>query len=217
MYLTLQSLLSNNPVWHLTFEILIMKLKTLILASSLVTSLTALANDKIDYTWLEINYTNIESDAYGSLDFISLDGSFAINDDFYLTASLSQINKGVNSFTENFYNFSLGFNKPITDKTDFYTELGYKWYDLQNSGGILATIGTRTILSDKLELITALDYQDYNVSQRGRFGDRLNTADEGFSLGVTALYKFNKNSSLHFGIKEKVSNVSPTIGYRYSW
>ncbi len=194
-----------------------MKLKTLILASCLVTSLTALANDEIDYTWLEINYTNIESDTYGNFDSVSLEGSYAINDDFYLEADLSQKNKGINSFTENSHRFSLGFNKSIADKTDFYAELGYKWYDLHNNGGVLATIGTRTILSDKFELITVLDYQDFNVSGRGDFSNRLNAADEGFSLGVTALYKFNKNSSLHFGVKEETSNVSPTIGYRYSW
>ena len=198
-----------------------MKLKTLILAlgliAGLITSLTTLANDEIDYTWLEINYTNIESDAFGSLNSTSLGGSFAINDDFYLAADFSQKNKGINSFTENSYRFSLGFNKAIADKTDFYAELGYRRYDLNNNGGMLATIGTRTVLSDKFELITALDYQDFNVSGVGDFSNRLNAADEGFSLGVTALYKFNKNSSLHFGIKEEASNVSPTIGYRYSW
>ena len=194
-----------------------MKLKTLLITSILTTSLTTLANDEIDYTWMEINYTNIESDTYGSLYSITLDGSYAINDDFYLEADFSQVNKGTNSLTNNSYRFSLGFNKSIADKTDFYAELGYRWYDLQNNGGFLATIGTRTILSDKFELITALDYQDYNVSRRGDYIDRLNAADEGFSLGVTGLYKFNKNSSIHFGVKEKASNVSPTIGYRYSW
>jgi hypothetical protein len=194
-----------------------MKIKTLILASSLVTSLTTLANDEIDYTWLEINYTNLQSDTFGSNYFITLDGSYAINDDFYLEADFSQVNESASSFSEDSYRFTLGFNKSIADKTDFYAELGYRWYDLHNNGGILATIGTRTILSDKVELITALDYQDYNVSGRGDYFDGLNAADEGFSLGVTALYKFNKNSSLHFGVKEKASNVSPTIGYRYSW
>ncbi len=194
-----------------------MKLKTLILASSLVTSLTTLANDEIDYTWLEINYTNLQSDIFGSNYFITLDGSYAINDDFYLSADFSQANQNSGSSFENSYRFSLGFNKAIADKTDFYAELGYRWYDSNSNGGILATIGTRTILSDKFELITALDYQDYNVSGFGDYIDGLNAADEGFSLGVSALYKFNKNSSLHFGLKEKASNVSPTIGYRYSW
>lgn len=187
------------------------------MTSVLATSLTALANDEIDYTWLEFNYTNLDSDTFGTVDYMTFDGSVTINDDFYLASEFSQSNINLGSKFENSYSFSLGFHKSITDKTDFYSELGYRWYDLNNNGGILTTIGTRTILSNKFELITALNYQDYNVGKYPSIIYSLNAADEGFSLGVTALYKFNKNSSLHFGVKEKASNVSPTIGYRYSW
>jgi hypothetical protein len=198
-----------------------MKYKNAVIAVAICAAFSVKANDEINYTWFEANYENLKTGTYGSGEAITLEGSFAINDMLYITGDISRLDPDRSTIFDNSYGLSLGFHKSINDKTDFYTEVGYRVNEprhFKSNGGAEVVFGTRSILSEKFELITAIGYKNYDTSERPDFiTEDYDTSDGGFNFGVTALYKFNKNSALHFGLKEEASNVSPMIGYRYNW
>lgn len=198
-----------------------MKYKNAVIAVSLCVAFSVNANDEISYTWFEVNYENLKTGTYGRGKAVTLDGSFAINDKLYIAADMSRLSPDRSVIFDNSYGVSLGFHKSITDKTDFYSELGYRVNEprhFKSNGGAETTVGTRTILSEKFELITAIGYKNYDVSDRPDFINRFDDlSDGGFNFGVTSLYKFNKNSAIHFGVKEEAANISPVVGYRFNW
>jgi hypothetical protein len=105
-----------------------MKIKKLIIVSTLLTSLNVIANDEINYSWVEVNYHWNEGDVF------SLDGSFEITDNLYISTDVSRVDRrgGVIgggdkfAYTDNSYGLALGRHKSITSNTDLYAVLGQK-------------------------------------------------------------------------------------------
>ena len=197
-----------------------MNFKIIITVGILFTSLNSKANEEtseeISYDWFEISYGEKLN---GSLsEFTTLAGSFAISDNFYITADASKYRR-FKLFTEKSIGVSLGFHKALTDKTDFYTEVGYRNIDfggLDDINGVDLKIGTRSILSPKFELITHVKYKDTDLKV---ISDDLNFSHSfsGLNYGVKALYKIDKRSNISLGLAAENSHVSPSIGYRFNW
>jgi hypothetical protein len=197
-----------------------MNLKKTIIVGILFTSLNSEANDEISeeisYDWLEISYGDKLN---GSLsEFTTLGGSFSISDNFYITADASKYRR-FNLLNETSIGIRLGFHKALTEKSDFYAEVGYRNLHLESfesSDKFGFKIGTRSILSPKIELITHLEYKDIDIEV---FSDefRFRHSQSGLSYGVKSLYKINKSSNISFGLSVDDSFVSPSIGYRFNW
>lgn len=193
-----------------------MMLKKTIFVGMIFTSFHLKANDEISYDWFEISYGDRLN---GSLsEFTTLAGSFAISDIFYITADASKYRR-FSLIDEKSIGIRLGFHKDLSQKTDFYAEFGYRnlnFEGLESSDSVGFKIGTRSVLSPKFELITHLEYKDIELEL---FSDdfRYSHSQSGLSCGVKALYKFNKNSNISFGLSADDSFVSPSIGYRFNW
>ncbi len=201
-----------------------MNFKNILITSTLLTSLNVVANDDINYTWLEFNF------GWGDEAIFTLAGSFEISDNIYITADVSRFNRtgrtispeiavGNFNYIDNSYGFSLGFHKPVSKNTDLYSELGYRKLETEISrslDGAEFTMGSRTIVSPKFEIITSLNYVDINeVTPHETL--QVDNFKGGFTFGISGLYKVNKSSNVHFELMEENSSISPSIGYRFNW
>lgn len=195
-----------------------MKLSKKIIVGLLFTSLNSSANEEISYDWFEVGYAEKKQGSFASGKALTLAGSFAINDKFYITADASRTRSDSLAY-ENSIGFSLGFHKALTQKTDFYTELGYRNNhpdNFESFDGAEFKVGTRSVLSPKFELITHIGYKDLDLENRPD-NYRFSNSKGGLNFGIKALYKITKSSNISFGLSEEDSSISPSIGYRFNW
>jgi len=207
-----------------------MKIKKIIIVTALIGSLNSNANDEISYSWVEVNYSknggNFFPQDVFTEEIFTLDGSFEITDNLYISADVSKLNRlgltyGVYDafrYTDNSYGLALGFHNSISEKTDLYYELGYRKLETaisRNLDGAEFTFGSRTVLSPKFELITAIGYQDIKEIEPESLD--INNFKGGFNFGVSGLYKINNSSNIHLGFIKKDTETSPMIGYRFNW
>jgi len=157
-----------------------MKLKNTLISLSILSASATVANDNINYNYLDLSYGYSATSNHRD-DTFKLGGSFSLNDNFYLVASAKRLiidQKRVdvnNIFTQNNYSLSLGFHTSISKRNDFYAEVGHNnsrisvpYYDeVSNTfkpfnyskNDFIASIGTRTAFGKKFELITGVHYK----------------------------------------------------------
>ncbi len=138
--------------------------------------------------------TGLDLDSYGGF----VGGSFAVNDNFYLSASYAKVEfDDVDDFDSSVMALGFGFNTSISNAVDFVVSLSwlYAKVDVDRIGsdsdnGVDLNAGIRTWLNDSLE---------FNAG-----------------VGVSKLSDSDNNASVSAGLEYYVTdNIS--VGLRGSW
>ncbi len=227
-----------------------MNFSKVILPLTLFTATSLLANDEISYDNVDFNYADFGTAHSHDDKVYGLDFSFSINDNWYLSLDAERLmvyqkaSAPDSLYTKNSFDFSLGFHKGISAKTDFFAELGIEHTKVSvpilvntvdftgfenfkiSSNDVVGKIGLRTAFNEKLELNISLNtggkqYPSYQVWSPSRFSDS-GYRQTGFSkfnyeninVEVLGLYKFNKNNALKAGY-DLVDGFK--VGWRYNW
>ena len=225
-----------------------MKFNKIILSLSLFTTTCLIANDEVSYDYLGFNYADYGTGNSHNDKVYGLDFSFGINENWYLAIDAERLMtyektaQANGLYTKNTYDFSLGFHKEVTDRTDFFAQLGvehsrvsvpvlYNTEELTefrrfatSNNNIVGKVGLRTAFNNKFETSVALrtgakQYPNYQVWSSSLLGGYRLTGFSKFeydSVEVEAfgLYKFNKSNALKFGL-DSVDGYK--VGWRYNW
>jgi Ax21 family sulfation-dependent quorum factor len=161
-----------------------MKRSIIALALAALLPLSAQADDKLSYTYVEADYLNIDSDADG----FGVRGSFEFADSGFYgfggwnTVEVDGVNVDVDSF-----DLGLGYAHGLTDNLDLIAEAAYLNSDVDGLGDVdayRASVGLRGSITDNFEGLVKANYVD---------GDEF---DGDFSGTVGAQYKFNQTWGL---------------------
>ncbi len=187
-----------------------MKLKNIAAGLLLATSIPAVANDSISYDWFELN-AGYQDASFGGFTTLGLTGSYSLSDTVYVTGGIGHsTHSSVNAAKATAFGANLGYHAPLNGSTDFYAELGLGYIDPKVGDGNTTydvVVGTRTIFSDNIEVITDLGYFDGFDSD----------VDGAFSLGVSGLYKFNENQAVRVGASVTDGDLGGEVGFRYNF
>lgn len=168
------------------------------LRSSLVLLLLTLSvsasAEGFDYSYLQLDYTNIEFDDINvDGDGFGLSGSFAINPDWHVFGGYqaASLDLGIDATT---LGAGIGYNTEMSPVVDMFARLSYQYIEFDipafgsvDDNGLGFGVGLRFAASEELELNAGIDYVDFSDS-----GD-----DTAFSVG--ALYDFSDAFSLGLG------------------
>lgn len=165
-----------------------MKLRNYVLGGMLLLPLAAVAQDEINYTYIEGGYTNLDLDDVDvDGDGFFLGGSAAIHDNWHIVLDYADTDLdelGVN-FDTSLLTAAIGYNVPVADTADFVARLGYKRVDVDNFGddsGFQVEGGFRAQMASQLEGTALIRYWDVD--------DFDNT-----SLVLQGLWEFNEQWS----------------------
>lgn len=187
-----------------------MKLKSIAAGLLLATSIPAVANDSISYDWFELNAGYQDAD-FGGFTALALTGSYSLSDSIYVTGGIARsAHTSINLAKATAFGANLGYHAPLSGATDFYAELGLGYVNPKVGDGETTynmVVGTRSIFSDNIEVITDLGYYDGFDS----------SIDGAFSLGVSGLYKFNDNQAIRVGTSITEGDLGGEIGFRYNF
>ena len=181
-------------------------LKKIIFATLLSTSVWAQAENNISYNYLEIGYDYIDLDG-DNANGPYLNASINIAESFYMGGYYDR--DDLDGFDFDQYGIFLGFHKPMSDITDFYSEVNLGKIDIEtlDSRTYGIDIGTRTAFTDKFELITKLGYTDVDEF-----------ADSYFKIGLKGLFKFNQKNSITVGVENyDGDDFGASIGFRHTF
>ena len=141
----------------------------------------------LSYDYLQASYgtasiddpvLNIDGDGF------AISGSFAFSNDFYVSAEYQTIGMdfGVDL---NVLEAAFGYHTSLSENLDFTAQLGFLNAEVEASGfgsvdddGLLAGIGLRAAVTDRVELYGGLDYIDFDSDGETRF-------NAGFLFGIT--------------------------------
>lgn len=181
-------------------------IKKILIASLLTIGTYAEADNNISYSYLELGYDYLDL-PNGNVNGLYLNGSFELNDMFYMGAYYDHDEQKKIDFDQ--YGIFFGLHKSISERTDFYSELNLGRREVLNVDSTVygLDIGTRTAFTEKFELITKLGYV-YN----NRFNSDFIVA------GVKGLFKFGESSAITVGVENvDINNFGASVGYRYSF
>ncbi|GAB2499133.1 outer membrane beta-barrel protein [Arenimonas alkanexedens] len=161
-----------------------MKRSLLALALIAVLPLSAQADDKLSYTYIEGGYNFIDADGGGEADGFGVRGSFEFGEsNFYGFGSYSQVEvDNVNVDIDN-TELGLGYAHSMSDNLDLISEIAWNDIDVDGFGsanGYRASIGLRGSFSENFEGLVKANYND---------GDN---ASGDFSGTIGAQYKFSQ-------------------------
>lgn len=169
-------------------------------------STTAFA-DALNYNYVQFGYarTSLDFDTE-SLDGNGWDlsGSAAINENFHVVAGYNKTGFDFD-IDQTVYGIGLGYSKAIADNTDFVATASYLKAKIDLPAGFMsesddgygASVGIRSMVSDKVELAGAVDY--------AKIAD---SSDTGFS--AEALY--HVSDAIAVGLEGAWSDGSSTYG-----
>ena len=191
------------------------------LRSILVTALIAFSASAgalgFDYNYFSVGYQRLNLDD-GFIDVdgdgFGVDGSFAINENFFIFGSY-----GMGEFEEqgitvdvDTLSAGIGWHTPLTDKVDFVTGLSYEYVDVGASGfgsvdenGYGLGVGLRFQASEAIELNGGINYIDYGDGDDTGFGvGLLYGVSENVDIGVSADWAedssaYGLNGRFYFG------------------
>ena len=141
----------------------------------------------IGYNYLQGSYgtasiddplVNVDGDGFG------ISGSFAFSDNFHASAEYQTLGMdfGVDL---NVLEAAIGYHTSLSEDLDFTAQLGYLNAEVEVPGlvsadedGLLAGIGLRAALTDRVELYGGIDYIDFDTDSETRF-------NAGFLFGIT--------------------------------
>ncbi|MBW8310749.1 MAG: hypothetical protein K0M64_01830 [Rhizobium sp.] len=157
-----------------------MKRSLIALALAALLPLSAQADDKLSYTYVEGGYVNVDSDADG----FGVRGSFEFGQsNFYGFGSYAQVEVDNSSVDIDNTEIGLGYAHDLSDNLDLISELAYVNADADGFGdvdGYRASVGVRGSFSDSFEGLLKANYTDGS------------DFDGDFSGTIGAQYKFTQ-------------------------
>lgn len=182
--------------------------KKILLSALLVSGLTmsAQANDAINYNYLELGYDYVDLSGSNHADGLYLDGSFDLTDQFYMGAFYSNLSAGRSDV--NRYGLSVGFHTEISNITDFYSQFELGQFDNRFGDSLSygAFLGTRTAFNSRFELISKAGYTEV---------DDIN--DGFFEVGMKGLFKLTNASAITAGVESFDGDLGANVGFRFSF
>lgn len=161
-------------------------MRATITALLLATASVAAAED-FSYDYFNLGYGVVEFDDLDvDGDAISIDGAFAVADNYHLFAmyEMGDFDFDIESTS---YNLGIGYNTPVSETLDLVARLSYEYVEVDaplvqsvDDNGFGLGVGLRFAANEQLELNAGLDYVDLSDS-----GD-----DTAFN--AAALYNFNE-------------------------
>jgi Ax21 family sulfation-dependent quorum factor len=157
-----------------------MKRSLIALALAALLPLSAQADDKLSYTYVEGGYVNVDGDADG----FGVRGSFEFGQsNFYGFGSYAQVEVDNTNIDVDNTEIGFGYAHGLSDNVDLISELAYVNADADGFGdvdGYRASVGIRGSFSDSFEGLVKANYTD---------GDEF---DGDFSGTIGAQYKFTQ-------------------------
>ena len=168
----------------------------------------ASAADGIKYNYVQGGYVATNTDA-GDADGWGVRGSVAVHPNFHLFADYA--NQKIDNTSVDFdqWRVGVGYNRSISDRTDFVGQLAYEKLDAGagiKAEGYSAEAGVRSMMTPNIEGYAMLGYQDgddFDGDAYGRLG---------------AAVKFNQNWGATAEVK--LVNGGDTqwfVGPRFTW
>lgn len=177
----------------------------------MLTSATALA-DGLSYSYIEAAYQEVDLDLGGGIDVdgdgYAFGGSVAVGDDWYIFAGYSTADfESVVDLT--ILTVGGGWHTSMSDKTDFYAQLGFADGEIDVSGfgseddsGIAVEVGIRSMVNPNLELygnVGMVDFDGFN---------------DGTAVGAGLWYTVSGNLALGLGAAFEDDVTSYGVGVR---
>ena len=186
-----------------------MKKSLLALSLLALAPLAASAADGVSYNYVEGGYVATNGSGNADADGWGLNGSVAVHPNFHLFADYS--NQKIKHTSVDFDQWRVGggYNRSISDRTDFVGQLAYEKLDAGagiKAEGYSAEAGVRSMMTPNIEGYAMLGYQDgddFDGDAYGRLG---------------AAVKFNQNWGA--AAEVKLVNGGDTqwfVGPRLSW
>ncbi len=182
-----------------------MKRSLIALSLAALLPLSAQADDKLSYTYVEADYINVDGDADG----FGVRGSFEFGQSgFYGFGGYNTVEIDNTSIDVDSYDLGIGYAHGISDNADLIAELAYLNSDVDGLGdadGYRASVGLRGSFSENFEGLVKANYVD---------GDEF---DGDFSGTIGAQYKFNQTWGLVGEVEFADGGESYLFGVRASF
>lgn len=200
--------------------------KTMIALALAAASFAANASESngIGYTYAQLDYTYQDAD-YAYFNGGVLSGSFAVNDNVFLTASYGKAGDtvaGAAKLDSEDWSVGVGLNNAIGTKADWVTQVAYAHseyevrargctgmsgcsYSENLRGGKIST-GVLGKVADRVTANAYLGYEDYNHGYEG-----------GYFADFGAVYAFNDTWGMHGGLKLSDGAETYSLGVRASF
>lgn len=174
-----------------------MKRSLIALALAALLPLSAQADDKLSYTYVEGGYVNVDSDADG----FGVRGSFEFGQsNFYGFGSYAQVEvDGTNVDVDN-TEIGVGYAHGLSNNVDLISELAYVNAEADGFGdadGYRASVGVRGSFSDNFEGLLKANYtdgSDFDGDFSGTIGAQYKFTQ---TWGVTGEVTFGDNSETY--------------------
>lgn len=135
-----------------------MKHSLIALALVAMLPLSAQADDKLSYTYIEGNYVNLDGDADG----FGVRGSFEFGQsNFYGFGTWQNVEIDNTNIDVDFFDIGFGYAHSISQNADLISELAYIKADAgggANADGYRVSVGVRGSFNDKLEGLLKANY-----------------------------------------------------------
>ncbi len=171
-----------------------------------------LAQNNIDYSYLEFGYGHLDLNQNVSANGVYLDGSIEISGRFYLGTHYE--NRADRGLDFDRYDLTLGFHTNGSGSTDFYVDARIGEFKFDNVDGTSAGFfaGTRTALGERFELITKIGFIHVDGIDH-EDGDSSNI----YEAEIKGLFKFTKKQAISVSLESLDSEFGGRVGYRYTF
>lgn len=182
-----------------------MKRSLIALALAALLPLSAQADDKLSYSYVEGNYVNVDGDADG----FGVRGSVAFGEsNFYGFGSYSMVEVDDVNVDIDFTDIGLGYAHSLSDNADLISEIAYVNADVDGFGsadGYRASVGLRGSFSDNFEGLVKANFVDGS------------DVDGDFSGTLGAQYKFTQTWGVTGEVEFGNGGESYLVGVRASF
>lgn len=182
-----------------------MKRSLIALALAALLPLSAQADDKLSYSYVEGGYVNVDGDADG----FGVRGSFEFGEsNFYGFGSYAMVEIDDINVDVDTSEIGLGYAHSLSANSDLISEIAYQNVDVDGFGsadGYRASVGLRGSFSDNFEGLVKANYLD---------GDNV---DGDFTGTVGAQYKFTQTWGMTGEIEFADGGETYLVGLRASF
>ncbi|MCB1627122.1 MAG: hypothetical protein KDI51_01830 [Xanthomonadales bacterium] len=181
-----------------------------ILAAALAAPGLVLANDELNYNYVELGYLRADPDNLSSEDGIGFRSSSALGANFHIFGgydwdAVRRPHANLSGVDAHAYRLGLGYNTGISDKVDFVGRVAWERIDIGSfdDDGFSAEVGIRAAVAPSFEAGAALRYVDFDGSAT--------------SLVLNGQYKFNSTWGISAEADINKDGNSFLIGPRLSF
>ncbi len=182
-----------------------MKRSLIALALVALLPLSAQADDKLSYSYIEGQYVNVDGDADG----FGVTGSIEFGEsNFYGFGSYKMVETDDFNIDINLTDVGLGYAHSLSDNADLISEIAYVNFDVDGLGsadGYRASVGLRGSFSDNFEGLVKANYLDGN------------DVDGDFSGTVGLQYKFTQTWGMTGEVEFADGGETYLVGLRASF